>query len=173
MAFQPLGGICWGLSAVRPPSPVAAGLVVCSGGGWPPAAAPGPCEAADPPLRVAWPSLALPPPAVLRPTSTAVASIPTRSVDLIILRVSPGRFRPVFAALPMGSSSLPMGSPSAPCLHSQETRGLDTTAGWKFHNLSAPRLSTLVELQHSRLPVHRPCCSAFTADRRLCAGHNT
>src|SRR5215211_2017413 len=122
MAFQPLGGICWGLSAVRPPSPVAAGLVVCSGGGWPPAAAPGPCRAADPPLRVAWPSLALPPPAVLPPTSTAVASIPTRSVDLIILRVSPGRFRPVFAALPMGPPPCPWDRLRPPSAFPGDTR---------------------------------------------------
>src|SRR5215218_8171004 len=124
MASQPLGGISWGCSACPPRSlsPVAAGLVVCSGGGWPPAAAPGPCGAADPPLRVARLSLALPPPAVLRPTSTAVASIPTRSVDLTILRVSPGRFRPVFAALPMGPPPCPWDPLRPPVSHSQETR---------------------------------------------------
>jgi hypothetical protein len=35
----------------------------------------------------------------LRPTSTAVASMPTRTVDRAIRRATPGRFLPFLAAL--------------------------------------------------------------------------
>jgi hypothetical protein len=101
MSFQPWGGICWGCSAWRPcPSPATAlGSVSWLAEGPPPAAAPSPPGASVPPGPFPWPFLALPPPAVLRPTSTAVASMPTRRPDLAILRVSPGRFPLFFAAL--------------------------------------------------------------------------
>ena len=106
MSFQPLGGISWGTSAWRPWSP----LVTSRGSvSWlapahrrrPPPARRGP----RPPLP--WPSLALPP-AVLRPTSTAVASMPTRRVDLAILRVSPGRFLCLPAASTIWPSLVPV-----------------------------------------------------------------
>ena len=106
MSFQPLAGISWGVSAWRPWPPLATafGSVSWLAPGPPPAAAPSPPGASVPPLPVAppWPALALPPPALLRPTSTAVASMPTRSVDLAILRVSPGRFFFLPAALATG-----------------------------------------------------------------------
>ena len=67
--------------------------------GPPPTAAPSPWEPSDPPTRVPRPSLLLAPPAVLRPTIKAVASMPARRVDLAILRVSPGRFLGLLATL--------------------------------------------------------------------------
>src|SRR5215207_5651871 len=98
MSFQPLGGICWGLSAVRPRwlSVTVSGPV-----SWPadrpsPAAAPSPCGAdpCDPPALVPWASLALRPlSAVLRPTNTAVASMPSRTVRLAARPNRPGRCR--------------------------------------------------------------------------------
>src|SRR4029453_13840480 len=101
MSSQPLAGISWGASAPRPRSSFATarGSVWWSADGPPPAAAPRPWGPSDPPARAPRPSLALAPPAVLRPTITAVASMPTRSVDLIILRVSPGRFFGLLATL--------------------------------------------------------------------------
>src|SRR5215211_3602519 len=140
MSSQPLGGICWGCSAPRPRwlLVTAPGSVSWLAPGPPPAAAPSPCGASGPPAGVPWPSLALPPPAVLRPTSTAVASMPSRSVDLTILRASPGRFLRFFGPLAMGSSFDP---PS----HSQETR-------LRHHSgIEVPQLerATLVDL---RLP---------------------
>src|SRR4029453_897132 len=108
MAAQPLGGICWGASAWRPcwPLSTALGSVSWLAPGLPPAAAPSPPGASRPPLPPPpWPSLALPPPAVLRPTRTAVASRPTRIVDLLILRVSPG---------PPAAPPPPLPPPAAP-----------------------------------------------------------
>src|SRR4029453_17391624 len=105
MAPQPLGGICWGASAWRPcwPLSTALGSVSWLAPGLPPAAAPSPPGASRPPLPPPpWPSLALPPPAVLRPPRTAGGSRPTRIVDLIILRVSPGPFFFPLAVLATG-----------------------------------------------------------------------
>src|SRR5512132_2803869 len=101
MSFQPLAGISWGVSAPRPRSSLAtsSGLVACSAGAPPPAAEPNPGEPSDPPAQVPRPSLVLAPPAVLRPTITAVASMPAHTVDLAIRRVSPGRFLGLLATL--------------------------------------------------------------------------
>src|SRR4029453_4058031 len=109
MSSQPLAGISWGPSAPRPRSSFATarGSVWWSADGPPPAAAPRPWEPSDPPARAPPPARGpapracrvRAPPAVLRPTITAVASMPTRSVDLIILRVSPGRFFGLLATL--------------------------------------------------------------------------
>ena len=110
MSFQPLGGISWGTSAWRPWSPfvTSRGSVSWLAPGPPPAAAPSPPGASGPPLPpVPWPSLALPP-AVLRPTSTAVASMPTCRVDRAILRVSPDRFLRLPAASTIRPSLVPV-----------------------------------------------------------------
>src|SRR4029450_12323529 len=111
MSFQPLAGISWGVSAPRPRSSLATarGSVWWPADGPPPAAAPRPWETAGPPAPgtrpalgaaaaagaspgepppprggAPGPALLLGPPAVLRPTITAVASIPARRVDLVI-----------------------------------------------------------------------------------------
>src|SRR4029453_14714584 len=108
MSFQPLAGISWGVSAPRPRSSLATarGSVWWPADGPPPAAAPSPWEPSDPPARVPRPSLVLAPPAVLRPTIPAVASMPARRVDLVILRVSPGRFLGLLATLAIQASQL-------------------------------------------------------------------
>src|SRR4029450_792725 len=138
MAAQPLGGICWGASAWRPcwPLSTALGSVSWLAPGLPPAGAPSPAGGSRPPPAAApwpalalsppagrraprrpplrpppWPSLALPPPAVLPPTRPAVASRPTRIVDLIILRVSPG---PFFFPLAVLATGPPIGHRAAP-----------------------------------------------------------
>ena len=71
----------------------------------------------------------LPPPAVLRPTSTAVASMPTRSVDLTIRRVSPGRFLLVLAALATGPPNPYRPVPRLPAKTNQTSRPSGPLAG--------------------------------------------
>src|SRR4029453_228975 len=96
MAAQPLGGICWGASAWRPcwPLSTALGSVSWLAPGLPPAAAPSPAGAPRPPPPPPPPPAPAPrPPGGAGPArGRGGAAGPTRIVDLIILRVSPGPF---------------------------------------------------------------------------------
>src|SRR5215218_2510398 len=96
MSFQPLGGISWGASAPRPRSSLvtALGSVSWPTDGPPPAAAPSPCGASDPP---SWA-----PAAVFRPAAIAAASTPSRTARRTVRPVNPGPCLVVEALLAIG-----------------------------------------------------------------------